>query len=164
MPDHPLYAALGRALEDAVAADPNVVVVTSDTARDHFCYHLQEKYPMQAVDCGICEQHMVSMASALALAGKKPIVLTYARFLTRAYEQIYNQMTERTAVVYVGSLAGPLPASGPGESHEVLEDGEAMRTLGLRVVQPYEADMVGAALRIALEAHKSTYVRLIHVT
>ena len=142
--------------------DDKVVLITCDTARDHFVYHLQEQYPDRAIDVGIAEQHAVSFASALALAGFKPIVVTYARFLTRAYEQIYNQTTEHTAVVYVGGLAGPLPPDGPGESHEALEDGEAMIGLGLGFVEP-DSGQVAAALLESLEAKESTYVRLRHI-
>ena len=118
MSDHPLYAAFGKAVDSCMEKDGSIVVVTSDTARDLCVYDLRDKYPGRVLDAGIAEQHAVSMASGLALSGMKPIVATYARFLTRAYEQIYNQLTERTQVVYVGSLAGPLPPEGPGISHE----------------------------------------------
>ena len=164
MTDHPLYSAFGAAVEAAMQRDDKVVLITCDTARDHFVYHLQEKYPGRAIDVGIAEQHAGSMASALALAGFKPIVVTYARFLTRAYEQIYNQMTEHTAVVYVGGLAGPLPPDGPGESHEALDDGDAMVALGLAWCEP-ERGQVADVLREALRMIPiiSSYVRLRHV-
>ena len=161
MADHPLYAAFGRAVEAAMEADERVVLLTADTARDHFVYGLADKFPGRVFDCGIAEQHMVSMASALALSGYKPIVVTYARFLTRAYEQIYNQTTEGTAVVYVGGLAGPLAAEGPGVSHEALEDGEAMRGLGLQVVEA-EAKYFDWLMGSALSYPHSVYVRLRH--
>ena len=162
MADHPLYSAFGRAVERAIKADPRVILITCDTARDHFAHHLQKEYPLQAIDVGIAEQHAVSMASALAISGMKPIVCTYARFLTRAYEQIYNQMSEHTAVVYVGSLAGPLPPDGPGVSHEALEDFSAMGGLGLACTEP-SVEQVDLALRLALRGTKSWYVRLRHV-
>lgn len=162
MTDHPLYSAFGRAVDAAMEADPLVALLTCDTARDHFVYELQEKYPGRALDCGIAEQHMVSMASALALSGYKPIVVTYARFLTRAYEQIYNQVTEGTAVVYVGGLAGPLPTEGPGQSHEALEDGMAMAGLGIAAHEVSRHEVL-LYLHTALEMPISTYMRLCHV-
>ncbi len=49
----------------------------------------------------------------MALTGMLPVVHSFACFLsTRPNEQIYNNATERTKIIYVGSLAGLLP-SGP---------------------------------------------------
>ena len=74
----------------------------------------QREFPERFVECGIAEQDMVSQAGALALKGKLPIVHSFACFLsTRPNEQIYNNATERTKVIYHASLAGLLPA-GPG--------------------------------------------------
>ena len=162
MTDHPLYSAFGKAVAAAMQSDDKVVLLTADTARDHCVYELQEKYPGRAIDCGISEQHAVSMASALALSGYKPIVVTYARFLTRAYEQIYNQTTEGTAVVYVGGLAGPLSAEGPGQSHEALEEGRAMAGLGIAAHEVSRHEVL-LYLQTALEMPISTYMRLRHV-
>ena len=44
---------------------------------------------------------------------------------TRPNEQIYNNATERTKVIYVGSLAGLLPG-GPGHSHQSVRDISAL--------------------------------------
>jgi transketolase C-terminal domain/subunit len=158
-----LYAEFGKAVEAALQSDDRVIVVTCDTARDHCVYGLEKKYPGRVVEVGICESHAVSFASGLALQGFKPIVVTYARFLLRAYEQIYNQTTEHTAVVYVGGLAGPLPASGPGESHEARDDAGAFEGLGIPVYQPWDGESVGAFLRKALRWDRPSYVRLRHV-
>ncbi len=65
---------------------------------------------------------MVSQAGAMALAGLLPVVHSFACFLTpRANEQIYNNATEGTKVIYVGSLAGLVPG-GPGHSHQSVRD------------------------------------------
>src|SRR3990167_2429846 len=163
MPDHLLYAAFGKAVDSCMEKDESIVLVTSDTARDLCVYDLGRKYPGRVLDAGIAEQHAVSMASGLALSGMKPIVATYSRFLLRAYEQIVNQLTERTQVVYVGSLSGPLPPDGPGISHECREDGAVFGVcLGMKVWQP-EPENVEEWLRVALVLGKSSYVRLRHV-
>ena len=162
MADHLLYAAFGKAVDSCMEKDESIVMVTSDTARDLCVYDLRDKYPGRVLDAGIAEQHAVSMASGLALSGMKPIVATYARFLTRAYEQIYNQLTERTQVVYVGSLAGPLPPEGPGISHEAREDGALFGVcLGMKVWLP-DPENVAEWLRVALALGKSSYMRLRH--
>ena len=56
---------------------------------------------------------MVSQAGAMALAGLLPVVHSFACFLsTRPNEQIYNNATEGTKVIYVG-LAGRARAGRP---------------------------------------------------
>jgi transketolase len=65
---------------------------------------------------------MVSMAVGLALQGLLPIVNSFGVFLaSRANEQIYNNATENTKIIYVCHYAGLIPA-GPGKSHQSLRD------------------------------------------
>ena len=70
---------------------------------------------------GIAEQDMVSMAGGLALSGLIPVV-NFASFLTaRANEQIYNNATENTKIIYISLYSGLIPA-GAGKSHQSLRD------------------------------------------
>ena len=66
---------------------------------------------------------MVSQAGALALCGLLPGRATRspASSTPRANEQIYNNATEGTKVIYAGSLAGLVPG-GPGHSHQSVRD------------------------------------------
>ena len=66
------------------------------------------------------------MAGGLALAGMLPVVHSFSCFLsTRPNEQIYNNATEHTKIVYVGGLSGVLPA-GPGHSHQSVREISAL--------------------------------------
>ncbi len=52
---------------------------------------------------------MVSMAGGMARFGLLPVCHSFACFLsTRPNEQIYNNATERSKVIYVASARGPL--------------------------------------------------------
>jgi transketolase len=78
--------------------------------------------PEKFLECGIAEQDMVSVAGGLARMGLLPIVNSFASFLaSRANEQIYNNATEKTKIVYACHYAGLIPA-GPGKSHQSLRD------------------------------------------
>ena len=125
----------------------------------------QEKFPDRFVECGIAEQDMVSQAGGMALEGLVPICHSFACFLsTRPNEQIYNNATERTKVIYVGSLAGLLPA-GPGHSHQSVRDISALTSVpGLDILEPCCPEEVPLLLDYMLGSKgRSGYLRLISV-
>src|SRR3712207_513506 len=108
---------------------------------------------------------MVSQASGLALRGMLPVVHSFACFLsTRPNEQIYNQTTERTKVVYVGSLAGIVPG-GPGHSHQSVRDISALGAMpGMVLVEPSCEAETKLAVDYALgRADGSVYLRLVSI-
>jgi transketolase len=108
---------------------------------------------------------MVSQAGGLALAGRLPIVHSFACFLsTRPNEQIYNNATERTKVIYVGSLAGLVPG-GPGHSHQSVRDIAALSGVpGLVLVEPGAPAEVEPLLRWCVTEHRlSAYMRLVSI-
>ena len=98
----------------------------------------QERFPERFFECGIAEQDMVSQAGAMALAGLLPVCHSFACFLTpRAAEQVFNNASEGTKVLYHGSLAGLVPG-GPGHSHQSVRDIALMGSVpGLAAIEPY---------------------------
>ena len=80
-------------LMNKIQNDPKVVVMTASTP---ICIGFdklkREKAAKQYVDVGIAEQNAVTMASAIAKAGCKPIFATNATFLQRTYDQIDQEM------------------------------------------------------------------------
>ena len=118
-----------RALLNLAEKWKDIVVLDADLAVACGIRSFEEKFPKRFIEVGIAEQDMVSMAGALARQGFLPIVNTFASFLTsRANEQIYNNQTEGKKIIYVGHLAGLLPAT-PGKSHQCLRDIALMRTM-----------------------------------
>ena len=106
---------------------------------------------------------MVSQAGAMALAGLVPVCHSFACFLTpRANEQIFNNASEGTKVIYHGSLVGIVPG-GPGHSHQMVRDIALMGSVpGMAAIEPYCEAEVGLALDWAVrEAEGPVYVRLV---
>src|SRR5213078_4696929 len=99
-------------------------------------------------EVGIAEQDMVSMAAGLARQGLLPVVNSFAAFLAaRANEQIYNQASEQTKVIYALHYAGLVPA-GPGKSHQSVRDISLLAALpNMTVVQPANSEQTEALLR-----------------
>lgn len=115
----------------------DIVVLDGDLTFDTGTWKFADKYGHRYLQCGIAEQDMVSLAGGIALKGITPIVHSFATFLTmRAAEQIFNNCTEGTKIIYVGFLAGILPAA-PGFSHQAVNDVGIMATMpNLNVISP----------------------------
>ncbi|MEJ2429373.1 MAG: transketolase C-terminal domain-containing protein [Deltaproteobacteria bacterium] len=114
--------AFGEALVELGARRQNIVVLDADLSADCGLRPFENAFPERFIENGIAEQDMVSMAGGLALQGLLPIVNSFGVFLaSRANEQIYNNATENTKIIYVCHYAGLIPA-GPGKSHQSLRD------------------------------------------
>ena len=117
-----VVSAYGEALVELGAKREDMIVLDADLSADCGLRPFEHAYPQRFVENGIAEQDMVSMAGGLALQGFLPIVNSFGVFLaSRANEQIYNNATEKTKIIYVCHYAGLIPA-GPGKSHQSLRD------------------------------------------
>lgn len=157
-----LQPAYTEALMAAASRHENLVALDADLLLDTGLIPFREAYPDRTIECGIAEMDMVSQAGGLALRGMLPVANSFACFLsTRPNEQIYNNATEHTKVVYVGWLAGVLPA-GPGHSHQSVRDIAAVGGMpGLTLLEPSCPEEVGPLLDWALETHTgSAYFRM----
>jgi len=113
----PLVVAYGAALLDAAERHPNLVVLDADLTRELGLVTFKERYPDRFFQIGIAEQDMVGIASGMAMNGSLPVVHSHAAFLTRrALDQVHNQVSERTQVIYVGGAAGKLQPNGNGNA------------------------------------------------
>jgi transketolase len=145
-----------------VGVNKRVVVMDADLEPDCGLTAFKQAYPDRFIQCGIAEQDMVSMATGLAAGGFIPVVHSFAAFLCRrANEQIYNACLERRHIVFVGAMAGMLP-TGPGTSHECMEDVALMKTMpGLTVMAPDTPDRLRATMEWAVnEATGPVYVSI----
>ena len=137
-------------------------MLDADLASDCRVRAFELAYPERFLECGIAEQDMVSTAAGLARHGFLPVVNSFASFLaSRANEQIYNQASEGTKVVYALHYAGLIPA-GPGKSHQSIRDISLLGALpGMTIVQPANAEETRALVRWAVEdAEGSVAIRL----
>jgi transketolase len=158
-----LVAAYSSALVDAAEREPRLVALDGDLRLDTGLVAFRERFPERFFECGIAEQDMVSQAGAMALGGLLPACHSFACFLTpRANEQIYNNASEGTKILYHGSLVGIVPG-GPGHSHQSVRDIALMGSVpGLVPIEPYCEAEVSRVVRYAVdEAEGSVYIRLV---
>ena len=155
--DEYVVEAYGEELVALGAQRDDLVVLDADLASDCRVRAFELAYPDRFLECGIAEQDMVSTAAGLARHGFLPVVNSFASFLaSRANEQIYNQASEGTKVVYALHYAGLIPA-GPGKSHQSIRDVSLLGALpGMTIAQPANADETRALVRWAVESAEGT--------
>jgi transketolase len=160
--DEYVVDAYGDELVRLGARRADLVVLDADLASDCRVRAFELAYPDRFVECGIAEQDMVSTAAGLARHGLLPVVNSFASFLaSRGNEQIYNQASEGSKVVYALHYAGLVPA-GPGKSHQSIRDISLLGALpGTTIVQPGNSEEARALLRWAVdEADGNVALRL----
>lgn len=158
-----LLPAYSEALIDQAKRNHKLVALDADLAIDMGLESFRESFPDRFLECGIAEMDMVSQAGGMALSGLMPVVHSFSCFLsTRPNEQIYNNATERTKIVYVGGLAGVLPA-GPGHSHQSVRDISLVGSIPkMAVVEPASPEDVAPLFDWCLNTHDGpSFFRLV---
>lgn len=161
--DEYVARAYGQALVDIAARRKDLVVLDADLSSDCKTRDFENAYPERFIENGIAEQDMVSMAGGLAQKGLLPVVNSFASFLaSRANEQIYNNASEKTKIIYALHYAGLIPA-GPGKSHQSLRDISLFAALpNCTIIQPCNAEETRMAVEYSVdEAKENVALRFI---
>ena len=88
----PGYAeVLGQWLCEMAAADPRIMVVTPD-ARTTGLHEFARRFPERCLDVRGAQQHAVTFAAGLAVAGLRPVVAISSTALQRAYDQVIHDV------------------------------------------------------------------------
>lgn len=105
----------------AGALDERVVAVTAAMLVPTGLADFASAHPDRTFDVGIAEQHAVTSATGMALAGMRPVVAVYATFINRAFDQVLlDASMHRAPVTFVLDRAG---ITGPdGASHHGMWD------------------------------------------
>jgi len=82
----------GRTLVDLAKHDKKIFAITAAMKLGTGLAEFEEKFPSRFIDVGICEQHAITLASALAKNGLKPFVSIYSTFMQRAVDQIIHDV------------------------------------------------------------------------
>jgi len=102
-----------------------------------------ERFKDRLFDVGIAEQHAMTSAAGLAMAGMHPVVAIYSTFLNRAFDQVMMDVAlHRLPVTIVLDRAGI--TGNDGASHNGMWDLSMLNIVpGIRVAAPRD----GARLR-----------------
>jgi len=86
------------------------------------------RFPARFFDVGIAEQHSVTLAAGLALAGKRPVVALYSTFSQRAYDQLVHDVCQNDLPVLLAIDRAGLVGED-GTSHQGMFTLSAQRAL-----------------------------------
>ncbi len=162
--------AYGIALRELCKANPNIVALDADVSNSTFSEMVRKDPTISSrfVECKIAEQHMISAAVGFSAAGKIPFCSTFAKFLTRAYDQIEMAIYSGANLKIVGSHAGiTLAADGPSQmslpdvawfrSFSTMKDHRG--NPGCYVLQPSDAHAAYALTQVMAEYEGCCYMR-----
>ena len=84
--------AFAGALEEIAEKNPKVVAISAAMAQGTGLDHFSMRFPTRFFDCGIAEEHCVTMAGGMAVSGYVPVVAIYSSFLQRAYDEMITDV------------------------------------------------------------------------
>ncbi|MDQ6954186.1 MAG: 1-deoxy-D-xylulose-5-phosphate synthase [Mariprofundaceae bacterium] len=100
-------------LADLADHDERIVAITAAMPGGTGLTRFAKRHPERCFDVGIAEQHAVTFAGGLAVAGKRPAVAIYSTFIQRAYDQITHDICiQNLPVVFCLDRAGIVGADG----------------------------------------------------
>jgi 1-deoxy-D-xylulose-5-phosphate synthase len=151
--------AFSRAILKAAEHDRRVVALTAAMPGPTGLLPFQARFPTRFFDVGIAEQHEVTAAAGMAMAGVRPVVAVYSTFFSRAFDQANLDVgLHGSPVVFVLDRAGITGDDGPSH-HGILDMALALAIPGMTVFAPSAAEEVGPMLAAALDLPGPSTIR-----
>ncbi|MGY1622818.1 1-deoxy-D-xylulose-5-phosphate synthase [Geodermatophilus sp. SYSU D00965] len=128
----------------------DVVAITAAMLHPTGLAPFAERFPERTYDVGIAEQHALTSAAGLAMAGMHPVVAVYSTFLNRAFDQLLMDVAlHRQPVTVVLDRAGVTGTDGA--SHNGMWDMSILSVVpGVRLAAPRDEPTLREALREAV--------------
>jgi 1-deoxy-D-xylulose-5-phosphate synthase len=141
----------GRALLEAARRRPEVMAISAAMISSTGLQEMAEEFPERVIDTAIAEQHTVTLAAGMAMAGKRPVVAIYSSFLQRAFDQVITDVAlHNLPVTFLIDRAGVTGPDGP--SHHGAFDLTYLRMVPNMVVgAPADAVELAGMLESALD-------------
>ena len=151
--------AFTRSLLRHAAADPRIVAITAAMPGPTGLLPFEARFPDRFIDVGIAEQHAVTAAAGMAMAGLRPVVAVYSTFVSRAFDQANLDVgLHGLPVVLVLDRAGITGDDGPSH-HGVLDMALGLSIPGMTIFAPSSAQEVEVMLAEALTLSGPSMIR-----
>jgi 1-deoxy-D-xylulose-5-phosphate synthase len=129
--------------------DERVVAITAGMPTGTGLNVFQAEFPDRFFDVGICEPHAVTMATGLAMGGRRPVVAIYSTFLQRAFDQTVHDVCQNDQPVLLAVDRAGLVGED-GTSHQGMFTLPAQRQLpNLVIASPRDEQELRSLVRTA---------------
>lgn len=143
--------AFGRTLATLADEDERIVAITAAMPGGTGLTTFAKNHPDRFFDVGIAEQHAVTFAAGLAVAGLKPVVAIYSTFLQRAYDQIIHDVCLQNLPVRLMIDRGGI-VGDDGPTHHGVFDLTFLRAVpNLVLMAPKDENELTRMVRTAID-------------
>ena len=154
---------LCKELESLLKEDERVIVMDADLASANGTLALRDKFKDRALDVGISEQNMASMAAGMSAYGMKPFICTFTAFATRRIcDQIAISMSyAKQNVKIIGTDAG-VSSQLNGGTHMSTEDIGVLRSIpDVTIVEVVDEVQLEQAIKTLANHEGVVYLRMV---
>lgn len=148
-------------LYEIARKDRNIIIVSADMGApslDKFRKDLGNQF----INVGIAEQNMVTVATGLALNGKRVFIYAIMPFATlRCYEMIKVNLSLMNIPVTIIGVGAGFSYDDSGPTHHSTEDIAVIRVLpNMTILSPSDSIMAAKFARMSCKMSGPNYVRL----
>lgn len=148
-------------LYEIAIKERNIIIVSADMGApslDKFRKDLGNQF----INVGIAEQNMVTVATGLALNGKRVFIYAIMPFATlRCYEMIKVNLSLMNIPVTIIGIGAGFSYDDSGPTHHSTEDIAVMRVLpNMTILSPSDSIMSAKFARMSCQMSGPSYVRL----
>ena len=131
--------------------DSKIVAITAAMPDGTGLVDFRQHFPERFFDVGICEQHAITFAAGLAVAGMRPVAAIYSTFMQRAYDQMLHDVCLQNLPVVIAMDRGGIVGED-GETHQGLFDLSFLRHLpNLTLMAPKDENELRDMLYTAVQ-------------
>lgn len=154
--------AFAKELEKMMEQDDRVCLVDADLAKASGTTGIHQKFPDRAMNVGVAEANMASVAAGLSSYGLIPFITTFTPFASRrCFDQVAISIAYAQQNVKIVGTDPGISAELNGGTHMSFEDVALMRAVPTMVVfEPVDEVQIRQAMP-QIVAHKGpVYIRL----
>jgi 1-deoxy-D-xylulose-5-phosphate synthase len=143
--------AFSEALIKEAEVRPELVAITAAMPGSTGLLPFEDRFPDRTIDVGIAEQHAVTAAAGMAMAGLRPVVAIYSTFLSRAFDQANLDVGLHDQPVVFGVVSAGITGPNGASHHGVLDMVLMTKIPGMTVFAPSSYQELQVMLHDALE-------------
>ena len=151
----------GEAILEIAKKNDKIVVLSADLAESLKLNEFKKEFADRFIECGVAEQNMMGVAAGLALAGKIPVVTSFAAFNPgRNLDQLRLAAYSNLNIKVIGGHAGILTGKD-GATHQALEDLAITTSIpNISVFVPADYQSAKDLTKLSIETNGPNYLRL----